>query len=426
MSPEVPHFPIAICGAGPVGSAFALMLIQRGTSAQDIVLFDGKSNQDARQDVRSIALSYGSRQLLQNIGAWPLRCTLIKEIHVSRRGHFGRTLLLAQDYDLPELGYVARYGDIITPLQEKLATSAIKQIRPLEIQSLENDALGIKLNTANTQSFTASLVVQAEGGQLKLHADTKLAPQKHDYQQNALICHVVTEQGAGTRAFERFTDEGPLALLPQEDGYALVWCAKPDTVIALKNLDESQFLNALQTAFGQRLGRFIKATPRHSYPLGLQVHHAVKPADERTIEHTTEHASGQATSQQAEQPIALSSTCSPTVSSDRIIRIGNAAQTLHPVAGQGLNLGLRDAHKLAQVLTEYSQSEATIQFNETRTKDRATTIRLTDNLARLFVSEPNSKIDTSAQSVLGLGLGLFDTMPVLKRLLAERMMFGTR
>lgn len=422
MSPEVPHFPIAICGAGPVGSAFALMLIQRGTRAQDIVLFDGKSNQDARQDVRSIALSYGSRQLLQNIGAWPLRSTPIKEIHVSRRGHFGRSLLLAQDYDLPELGYLARYGDIITPLQEKLATSAIKQIRPLEIQSLENDALGIKLNTANTQSFTASLVVQAEGGQLKLHADTKLAPQKRDYQQNALICHVVTEQGAGIRAFERFTDEGPLALLPQEDGYALVWCAKPDTVIALKNLDESQFLNALQTAFGHRLGRIIKATPRHSYPLGLQVHHAVKPADERTIE----HASGQTTSQQAEQPIASSSTCSPTVSSERIIRIGNAAQTLHPVAGQGLNLGLRDAHKLAQVLTEYSDSEAIIQFNETRTKDRATTIRLTDNLARLFVSEPNNKIDASAQSVLGLGLGLFDTMPVLKRLLAERMMFGTR
>ncbi|MBX9901490.1 MAG: FAD-dependent monooxygenase [Burkholderiaceae bacterium] len=401
MNPDVPHFPIAICGAGPVGSAFALMLIQRGTPAQDIVLFDGKSIQDARQDVRSIALSYGSRQLLQNIGAWPLRCTPIKEIHVSRRGHFGRSLLLAQDYDLPELGYVARYGDIITPLQEQLETRAIKQIRPLEIKSLESDDLGIKLIAANSQNFTASLVVQAEGGHLTVDADTKPASQGRDYQQVALIAHVVTEQGAGMRAFERFTDEGPLALLPQEDGYALVWCAKPDTVTALKNLDERQFLNALQTAFGHRLGRFIKATPRHSYPLGLQVYHAMERGNEHDITKTTPPQ-------------------------EKLIRIGNAAQTLHPVAGQGLNLGLRDAHKLAQVLTEYSHSESIIQFNETRTKDRATTIRLTDNLARLFVREPSSKIDASTQSVLGLGLGLFDTMPVLKRLLAERMMFGTR
>jgi 2-octaprenyl-6-methoxyphenol hydroxylase len=401
MNPNVPHFSIAICGAGPVGSAFALMLMQRGTPAQDIVLFDGKSTLDARQDVRSIALSYGSRQLLQNIGAWPLRCTPIKEIHVSRRGHFGRSLLLAQDYDLPELGYVARYGDIITPLQEKLETSGIKQIRPLDIQSLENHELGIKLIAANSQSFTANLLVQAEGGQLMANADSAPTTQRRDYQQIALIAHVVTEQGAGTRAFERFTDEGPLALLPQEEGYALVWCAKPDTVIALKNLDDTQFLSALQNAFGHRLGRFITTTPRHSYPLGLQINHAIERAAEHGIKKTTPPQ-------------------------EKLIRIGNAAQTLHPVAGQGLNLGLRDAHKLAQVLTEYPNSEAITQFNEIRTKDRATTIRLTDNLARLFVSEPNNKIDSSTQNLLGFGLGLFDTMPVLKQLLAERMMFGTR
>jgi 2-octaprenyl-6-methoxyphenol hydroxylase len=401
MNPNVPHFSIAICGAGPVGSAFALMLMQRGTPAQDIVLFDGKSTLDARQDVRSIALSYGSRQLLQNIGAWPLRCTPIKEIHVSRRGHFGRSLLLAQDYDLPELGYVARYGDIITPLQEKLQSSGIKQIRPLDIQSLENHELGIKLIAANSQSFTANLLVQAEGGQLMANADSAPTTQRRDYQQIALIAHVVTEQGAGTRAFERFTDEGPLALLPQEEGYALVWCAKPDTVIALKNLDDTQFLSALQNAFGHRLGRFITTTPRHSYPLGLQINHAIERAAEHGIKKTTPPQ-------------------------EKLIRIGNAAQTLHPVAGQGLNLGLRDAHKLAQVLTEYPNSEAITQFNEIRTKDRATTIRLTDNLARLFVSEPNNKIDSSTQNLLGFGLGLFDTMPVLKQLLAERMMFGTR
>ena len=186
------------------------------------------------------------------------------------------------------------------------------------------------------------------------------------------------------RAFERFTDEGPLALLPQDDGYALVWCVRPARAAHLLSLPDAAFLAALASAFGSRLGRLTHVTPRAGFPLGLNA-----------------------------QPLG----------SARTVAIGNAAQTLHPVAGQGLNLGLRDAVVLAQMLAQERSPAAIERFASCRQADRSLTIRLTDTMARIFAGAPGGAI---LQTLLGASLCMVDALKPAKRALAEHMMFGWR
>jgi 2-octaprenyl-6-methoxyphenol hydroxylase len=381
-------FDIAICGAGPAGQALALLLAAQGIPANRIALFDGKTAAQAEQDARSIALSYGSRQILDSAGAWPVKATAIQEIHVSRRGHFGRSLIRASDYNLPALGYVARYGDIIAPMQSRIAQSGITIERPCLVENFEEHPDHVRLqvrdsNDASTRSVSAHIVVQAEGGTFN---DQSHRLQRHDYQQTAIIAHVCFDQAMAHRAFERFTDQGPLALLPQEDGYALVWCVRPAQAEQLMQLDDGAFRQALQQAFGQRLGKLTRISPRVSYPLGL-------------------NAQAQA--------------------SVRVVSIGNAAQTLHPVGGQGLNLGLRDSFVLARCLSRgINTPEAALQdFIRQRQTDRQLTIRLTDTLARIFASSADGSF---TQSLLGASLGMLDIIQPARHLLAEHMLYGWR
>lgn len=393
MTHTINDVDIAICGAGPVGQALALLLHQQGYTAERIALFDAKTTEQAEQDARSIAISYGSRQILQAAGAWPIKATAIHEIHVSRRGHFGRSLMRAADYVVPELGYVARYGDIIRPLQVAIGRNGIRIQRPLSVSNVEEAADHVRLtlckaDTEEISHVSASIVIQAEGGTF---GEQEQRRQRHDYQQTAIIAHVNTDAQITGRAFERFTEQGPLALLPQEDGYALVWCVRPEQAEHLLALDEQRFKLALQTAFGHRLGNFIKTSARVSYPLGL-------------------NAQAHATA--------------------RTVAIGNAAQTLHPVAGQGLNLGLRDSMVLARALTRHlhdatsSDPAAALQaYLAERQADRKLTIRITDSMARVFASSPDGSF---SQTLLGLGLGALDMVKPAKRILAEQMMFGWR
>ncbi len=393
MTHTINDVDIAICGAGPVGQALALLLQQQGYAAERIALYDAKTTEQAEQDARSIAISYGSRQILQAAGAWPVRATAIQEIHVSRRGHFGRSLMRATDYAVPDLGYVARYGDIIQPLQAAISKSGIRIQRPVSVNNIEEaeDHVRLTLSHADTgvsSHVSASIVIQAEGGTF---GDQEQRSQRHDYQQTAVIAHVNTDAQISGRAFERFTEQGPLALLPQEDGYALVWCVRPEQAAHLLALDDQHFKQALQTAFGERLGKFIKTSARLSYPLGL-------------------NAQAHATA--------------------RTVTIGNAAQTLHPVAGQGLNLGLRDSMVLARALTRHlhgatsSDTASALQaYLAERQADRKLTIRITDSMARVFASSPDGSF---SQTLLGLGLGALDMVKPAKRMLAEQMMFGWR
>jgi len=369
---------IAICGAGPVGLALALLLTQQGVAAERIALVDAKSAEQAVADPRSIALSYGSRQILEQLGAWAIPTDAILQIHVSRRGHFGRTLIDRDELDVPALGYVARYGDVTAALAQSAAQAGIKVLRPLRVEALEESADGVTLRLSDGSALSGRIAIQAEGG---LFHEQRGRQVRRDYEQTAIIAQVWSTAPIVHRAFERFTEEGPLALLPQDAGYALVWCVRPAHADALLALPDADFLDALGAAFGSRVGKFIRTTPRFGFPLGL-------------------NAQAGATA--------------------RSIAIGNAAQTLHPVAGQGLNLGLRDAVVLAQCLREEIAPTALLQFLARRKADRGATIHLTDTLARIFAG------GAPVQSMLGAGLGLVDVFKPAKAVLAEQMMFGTR
>jgi 2-octaprenyl-6-methoxyphenol hydroxylase len=378
------QFDIAICGAGPVGQALALFLIKTGVAPQRLVLIDAKTRQQSEADPRSIALSWGSYQLLQSVNSAPTKSTAIHQIHVSRKAHFGRTLIDRNDHQVSALGYVTRYADIIQPLSAALDRTdpALHFLRPVKVVNITQSDTSAQVELNDQRVIQAQIVVQAEGGLFNEQG----AQSRHcDYQQCALIASVKTSKPIAARAYERFTDQGPLALLPQDDGYALVWCVSPELADRLMTLDDATFLSELQNAFGDRVGQFTHATPRASFALGLNA--------------------------QTDLP------------SGRVIGIGNAAQTLHPVAGQGLNLGLRDAYLLAQLLSRSLSPESLQTFFQTRQADRTQTVQLTDRLATLFTS----KVEHSpTQALLGLGLGLMDITPPAQRWLAGQMMFGKR
>jgi len=382
MTEQALDFDVAICGAGPVGLALASFLVRRGVPGPRIVLIDGKALGQAISDPRSIALSWGSVRLLDEVGAWPLAATAIHEIHVSRRGQLGRSLMDRSDHAVDALGYVTRYGAVVDALARRCEQAGVAVLRPARVLALDEQPAAAVLQLDDGRHVRARVAVQAEGG---VFGQQEHRVKSRDYEQTAVIARVTSDAPIPHRAFERFTDEGPLALLPEDgaDGhrYALVWCVRPERAASLLDLDDTAFLAELGHAFGSRLGAFTKVSPRVSYPLGL-------------------NAESRATA--------------------RTVAIGNAAQTLHPVAGQGLNLGLRDAAVLARQLARSQDAAAIARFLEERRQDRRLTIGLTDTMARAFVGSG------PLQPLLGLGLAALDLTRPARTLLADLMMFGRR
>ncbi len=382
--PTPSSFDLAICGAGPVGMALAALLVRRGanvTNPAGIALIDAKSIEQATRDPRTIALSYGSRQILEEAGAWPVAATAIHEIHVSRRGRFGRSLMDRAEHGVDALGYVARYGDVVAVLADVCEKLGVTTLRPALVTGCTEDSNGVSVALEQhgvASDIRAQLLAQAEGGLFGQQAERA---NSRDYGQSAIIAWVQVDAPVAHRAYERFTDDGPLALLPQDDGYALVWCVPPTRAEQLLALDEAAFLARLGDAFGARLGRFTHATARLAYRLGLNA-----------------QATGTA----------------------RTVAIGNAAQTLHPVAGQGLNLGLRDAAALARVLAQDPGPAGLARYAGLRQADRGATVRATDTMARIFTGS------SPAQAMLGLSLGLLDIVSPARKALAEMMMYGRR
>ena len=382
MNNEHPEYDVAICGAGPVGMALAALLARRGTAPTRIALIDAKPVEQAVNDPRSIAISHGSRVLLEQAGAWPVAATPIHEIHISRRGHFGRSLMDRREHQLDALGYVARYGDLVRALAASCGRTGIAEFRPARVTAAQEQDEQVVLTLEDGGALTARVVVQAEGGVFGEQAERSRV---RDYGQTAVIARVSAARPVAHRAYERFTEEGPLALLPQEgsDGhqYALVWCMAPDRAAQVAALDDSAFLSALGEAFGNRLGAFTGTGKRVAFPLGLNA---------------------------------------GTHAGARIAAIGNAAQTLHPVAGQGLNLGLRDAAVLARLLARDAGPQAVSKFAEERRADREAIISATDTMARAFAGRG------PVQALLGFSLGVLDAASPARMLLAELMMFGRR
>ncbi len=393
-------FDVTIVGAGPVGLALAGWLARRSaTQALSIALIDAREPEDARLDPRAIAVSQGSRMILEPL-RWPSDATAIHRIHVSQRGHFGRTLIDHAEHGLPALGYVLKYGSIVHSLAEAVRPTAVHWLRSTSAGTAiqENEGVTLPLETAAsadsarvTRTLRTRILVNAEGG--LFHEQQKGARAgksggTRDYGQTALVGTVSVSMPQAHVAWERFTQQGPIALLPvggaRDADYALVWCCAPEEAARRAQLPDDAFLHELGAAFGDRMGRFTRIAGRASFPLGLN---------------------------------ALD-----TLVKGRIAAIGNAAQTLHPVAGQGLNLGLRDAHALADALSQHGATPlALAAFAQRRALDRRMTIGATDTLARLFT------VDFPPLATLrGLALTALEFVPPVKTALARQMMFGQR
>jgi 2-octaprenyl-6-methoxyphenol hydroxylase len=347
MAPEV-----SIRGAGPVGCALALALHAYGKPPA----LQGRKPPAEKQPLRPIALSHASRLILERVGAWrALAPTPIQTIHISQQGAFGRTRLDAADAGVPALGYVVDYESLLTALLEQLAVAGI----PLREESGE-----------------ASLVVHSEGTASEL--------QEKSYGQESVVALLTARPAAAGTAWERFTPEGPLALLPLAGRYCAVWGMHPERAQALCDAPEADFLAALSRAFGRRAGEFTAAGERSRAPLGLRVR--------------------------------------PSRVGVREAYIGNAAQTLHPVAGQGLNLGLRDAWDLAQVLRDAQDPGAAgvlARFAAMRRLDAMAAVRVTDFLAGAFLGA-----NPLAGLMRGIGLTALDTCLPARRFFARRMIYG--
>lgn len=376
---------ILIAGGGPVGAALALALEDSGHS---VVLAEARSADSggARSadfgDARPIALSYASRLILERLNAWSgLPVTPIETIHVSQQGGFGRTLIRAADCGLPALGYVASYHE----LQRSLLAAPCSARRLFGARLTAFDGTTAAVQTQDGElALAPRLTVFADGARI---ADGRAAPTyRKDYRQTAVVAWVKTAQAHRGRAWERFTPEGPLALLPHAAHYGLVWTASPDRAARLCALDTPAFVAELHASFGDRLGAFIEAGGRAAFPLALRYQR-----DET-------------------RPHCLS--------------VGNAAQTLHPVAGQGFNLGLRDAWELARLARETREPGSAgfcARYRRARALDRGAGIRFTDSLVGLF-----SNSNPLLRFGRGAGLLALDLLPFARRFVARRMIYGAR
>ena len=389
-SPATPDYDFAIVGAGPVGLALAGWLARRSaTQHASIALIDAREPAASANDPRAIAVSHGSRVLLDTL-AWPADATPIEHIHVSHRGHFGRTLIDRDEHDVAALGYVVRYGSLVQALAGAVRGTRVDWLTSTTARAPQQDVDGVTLTLDGPQgerTLRARVVINAEGG-LFHEQQADAGKHRRDYGQTAIVGTVTVSAPRPNVAWERFTHEGPLALLPlggpRQAEYALVWCCTPDEAARRAALPDDAFLRELGRAFGERMGDFVAIAGRASFPLGL--------------------------------------TAAPTLVNGRVAIVGNAAQTLHPVAGQGLNLGLRDAHTLVDTLSAQGfEATALATFNARRALDRRFTIGATDTLARLFT------IDSGPLPLLrGAALTALEFVPPLKKVIARQMMFGQR
>lgn len=377
---------IAVIGGGPVGTALALAL--RGSAFKVTVL---ETRAVVNPDPRPIALSHGSRLLLERLGVWErLACTEIAHIHVSQQGAFGRVAISARDAAVPALGYVVDYHSVAAALTSSVQTTAdlacVYRVgaRASAISDGEDCVRVDLVQDQVPESLRARLLIIADGGDI----DGLAPPKTTDYGQWALTARVRTLYPHRNTAYERFTSEGPLALLPFGDEMALVWTLAPERSAALEAASPAEFLTALRSAFGSRLGDFVSVAQRARYPLSLR----------QGADHTR----------------------------PRTLAIGNAAQTLHPVAGQGFNLGLRDVWELAQALRaqpreRLGDAQTLSRYRATRRIDRRATVGVTHGLVQLFSSE-YFLLDT----LRGAGMTALGCVPPLRDFLARRMMFGVR
>ncbi|MBA1241362.1 2-octaprenyl-6-methoxyphenyl hydroxylase [Pseudomonas japonica] len=385
------HADIAIIGGGLVGASLALALQplarERGWKITLVEPFAPGNGYQPSYDARSSALSYGTRLIYEHLGVWEAiarHAEPIRNIHVSDRGRFGATTLEAAEAGVPALGYVVENAWLGQCLWAALDPERVSWRCPAEVTALRAEPNGYRLTLADETQLTCSLAVLADGGRSGLRDQLGVEVKVREYDQTALIANVSFNEPHNGQAFERFTDDGPLALLPLPDNRcALVWTRKPADAKRLQALADAAFLAQLQQSFGYRLGTLTQVGARSLYPLALA---------------------------EAREQVRRN-----------LVVLGNAAHSLHPIAGQGFNLSLRDVQALAQALagSDAPPGElAALQgYLAAQQRDQQWTIGFSDQVTRLF-SQPGRWVAHGRN--LGL-LGL-DLLPPARQWFARQAM----
>ena len=385
--------PIIIIGGGPVGATLALLLVKQGVS---VTVLEARSLGAAHIESRALALSFGSRRILEKFGLWgalSTQATPINSIHVSQKGSFGRTQLHAGDYHQEALGYVLSYGVLSAALDRAIADAkSVNFIFEASASSIVYDVSQATVTYTHgglAHSISSPLVVLADGGRT-LDELTGLSRETKEYGHDALVTKVRAELPHHNVAYERFTANGPIALLPNggEFDFSLVWTGEKSFITSMLSLSDADFLEKFHQQFGDRVGDFLSVEKRLSFPLKMA---QLKP--------------------DAQQ-------------SKHLVVIGNAAQTMHPVAGQGFNVGLRDAESLAQYIASASADELgsaymLASYQASRKSDTKGGLFFTDFLVNLF---SNDLVGLSA--LRGTSLGVFDVIKPVKKYLVGKMSFG--
>ncbi len=386
-------YDILIVGGGLAGNCLALALKDTGLKLAVVEASTREQLQNTLAGDRALALAAGTVQRLEELGAWQdikHQATAIKNIHVSDRGHFGKTRLSAQKENVTALGYVIAARDIETHVASRVAACGIECISPVRVVGLMagSNEMNVSLKR-NNDAFSASckLLVGADGGNSSVRKLLDIDQHITAYNQTALISTVKSSRPNRNTAYERFTTSGPLALLPVGDYHsAVVWTHSHESAEALMAGSEADFLAELQACFGFKLGGLSLTAPRYAFPLSL--------------------------------------IRAKSMISDRAVIIGNAVHQLHPVAGQGFNLGIRDVVQLAdKLITQHTQNKdiGTAGFLQayanSRQRDHDRTIAFTDNLIRIFSNDWH--IVTTARNI---SLTLLDHVPVAKSLLTHHAM----
>jgi 2-octaprenyl-6-methoxyphenol hydroxylase len=383
-------FDVAIVGGGMVGASLGVALAPLNLRVALIEAIPHNAAAQPSFDERTTALSNGSRRILETLGVWSALdalATPIAKIHISDQGRFGFARIDASEQGLAAMGYVVPNRALGSALWSRLSSPGMKIFCPAEVSQItaQEEVVRIEVTEAGAKTaIDARLVVAADGAQSVVRSAFGVAAEVRDYSQTAVITTVLPQRFHDNVAYERFTPEGPLALLPLDGGRCtLVLTLTKAAAQSAMTWSDSEFLAEVQRRFGFRLGRFLKAGRRVPYPLSL--------------------------------------TRSDRTSAPRCAIIGNAAQGLHPVAGMGFNLGLRDVASLAELIAENARSDAdpgrlTLlrEYDAWRREDRGGVIAFTDGLVRLF-SNPLS----SVSRLRNLGLLAFDLLPAAKSALSR-------
>jgi len=384
---------LLIVGGGLAGGSLALALRKTPLRVAVVESITTAQRQAAPAGDRALALAWGSAQILDQLGVWSQvlpAATPIEHIHVSDRGHFGKVRMSARREQVPALGYVATARVLEDAVAEALEQAGVIQYRPAHLQGLAAGAGGIHVTLRQGEEsiqLSAGLVVGADGGNSTVRRLLEIGQDQRDYGQTAIVTEVDSERHNRYVAYERFTPSGPLAMLPVgKHRSSVVWTLRHADAVAVLGRSDADFRDLLQDAFGHWLGRLTLANRRQGFPLKLIRAHRM--------------------------------------TADRVVLVGNAVHQLHPIAGQGFNLGLRDVALLAEMLAARVQFGDDIgdrrfleNYAAARQRDLDRVIGFTDSMVRLFSNEfwPLAK-------ARNLGLFLLDTCPPAKRMLARYAM----